>query len=977
MHGDISRRTFAAPHTYRAVVAQQGRVVLDADLNEQADLTAHHDEARTIDIVGRVGGALPTSPEDPGPFAIRATDGKVPDGVPWSALVVTPGRYYVDGVLAESFLPEAGIGWPLTYEPDKPGQPHVRALKGISVAGFGVPPETHTRYALYLEVSDHGVTADEEPRLRESALGGPDTSLRRQTTWQVRWAPLGSEVCSDLGATWLARTPRLMSAHEQDAPPDSDPCSITASGGYKRLENQLYRVQIHDGSDAAAGATFLWSRENGSVVAQPVDLGSSTVAGATRIALDREGRDEELDFDVDDLIEVTSTDHQLQRVPGYLATVVAKTGLDIHVTWLAGHPADLGSLGKAPLVRRWEGGPTKLTTTSKPLEDGITVRFPDGGEARTGDYWLIPARSVQLAYGINETRGSLIWPPPGQPPQAAPVGPPSRIAPLGIVERTGSGDAATWKLIHDCRRLFPPLTELITLDVAGGDGQESPPGSWLDEPLRVVVRNGSRPVPGSWVRFTASNAGSLAATPASSGPASRDVQTEADGVAETRWRLKAEGPVTQVVSVQRLDDKEAGIDVAVRFSARLSVSSQVAFSDEKCGAYQGVTTVEGALRKVARQVELRLQGGDGQLLRQGRAVLPHPIRVVADSACGPVQGVPVGALATDGALVREAVDGEPVPAVLTGATNTADGTTRADGAALFWWQPNKGDTDTLELRLPGDDPHHPIVVSAQRERVGSEAHPGHDGAHITEIKFAADGTDFLNADEVTPDRLEHGVEVWFDAELDPANGEYQTKDRLADPVVRVELDIPWPVPQTCDLWAPAPVGTRMIVLNGWWSVEGRSLHWAPQRPASEWISAIGGLWSNLEPNVTLVRGRFIIEGWALLTTDGRAVNTHTTMFFDRWRLRHKLETDNAVAGGTFTQWFTLGRPEIEIHEIPDLRGWSAPRAIEELRSRGIDWYQLIPPVEDHEDAEVIAQWPSASQYLPGRGPVRLWLRIHR
>ena len=39
-------------------------------------------------------------------------------------------------------------------------------------------------------------------------------------------------------------------------------CEIAATAGYQRLENQLYRVEIHDGGTAP---TFKWSRENGSV----------------------------------------------------------------------------------------------------------------------------------------------------------------------------------------------------------------------------------------------------------------------------------------------------------------------------------------------------------------------------------------------------------------------------------------------------------------------------------------------------------------------------------------------------------------------------------------------------------------------------------------------------------------------------------------------------------------------------------------
>ena len=44
-------------------------------------------------------------------------------------------------------------------------------------------------------------------------------------------------------------------------------CQPIPSAGYQGLENQLYRVEIHQGGPMA-WATFKWSRENGSVVTQ-------------------------------------------------------------------------------------------------------------------------------------------------------------------------------------------------------------------------------------------------------------------------------------------------------------------------------------------------------------------------------------------------------------------------------------------------------------------------------------------------------------------------------------------------------------------------------------------------------------------------------------------------------------------------------------------------------------------------------------
>lgn len=45
----------------------------------------------------------------------------------------------------------------------------------------------------------------------------------------------------------------------------SDPCITPPDARYRGAENQLYRVEIHRGSDAEP-ATFKWSRDNGTVV---------------------------------------------------------------------------------------------------------------------------------------------------------------------------------------------------------------------------------------------------------------------------------------------------------------------------------------------------------------------------------------------------------------------------------------------------------------------------------------------------------------------------------------------------------------------------------------------------------------------------------------------------------------------------------------------------------------------------------------
>jgi hypothetical protein len=559
VHGDFSRWTFDRGAGYRSVLLQQGRVLLDADFNEQAAITAHHDETRMLDVAGRAGG-----PADGAGFALVDAAGAAPDGTAWEDLHVTPGRFYVDGVLAEAAATEEGPGHPLAAQPHLRGNDEQPGLD---------EPEADGRYAAVLDVFTHHVTADEAPQLLESALGGPDTATRGQTVWQVTLRAVDpDETCAAArDAAAEPRTPPTLTASLADVAEVSDPCEITTANGYRRLENQLYRVQIHEVDPGSGEATYLWSRENGSVVAGLDAIGPTAVAAMdAELTLDREGRDEELSIGEGDVVEVTSTDRALHGLPGFLATAGAPEGLLLPVAWAAGAPDDLAALGRAPVVRRWEGEPRPAGGGEDPLEDGIQVAFGEG-EFRTGDHWLIPARTVRLVYGATALSGTIEWPvdETGAPLPQPPLGPEHHRTTIALLDRATADGAGAWTLRADCRRLFPPLTELVTIDLLGGDGQEALAGQPLPEVVRVAVRNGGLAVPGATVRFAAAGGHLDTAPPTSSDPATLDVACDARGHAEVRWLLNAGGPGTQVLTATLLDDASAPVGAEVHVTGRL------------------------------------------------------------------------------------------------------------------------------------------------------------------------------------------------------------------------------------------------------------------------------------------------------------------------------------------------------------------------------------------------------------------------
>jgi hypothetical protein len=246
MKGDFSRRTFDAARHYAAVTMQQGRVQLDADWNEQAEIARHRAQTETLDTVGRCGGPLHAAAFGVVLYANLTAAEKNAVKARWAKFktdgtdfLLSPGRYYVDGILVEN---EELV--PFGLQPDV-----------LDAAALGTGD-----WLLYLDVWERHLTALEEPSvaaqkagaapLREIALGGPDTASRVRVVWQVRAVQVAKAECFPVSPEYQDKTApttgrvRIRAAAPQGS---SDPCVVPAGSGYRGLENQLYRVEIHDG----------------------------------------------------------------------------------------------------------------------------------------------------------------------------------------------------------------------------------------------------------------------------------------------------------------------------------------------------------------------------------------------------------------------------------------------------------------------------------------------------------------------------------------------------------------------------------------------------------------------------------------------------------------------------------------------------------------------------------------------------------
>ena len=109
MTGDFTRSTFRAGNRYSKVRAQQGRAVLDAELNEQTDIAAYGARTTASDVIGVTGAPFHE------PTTFRNFQVSVDAG--GKDLLIAPGRIYVDGILCENSAD------PLKYlsQPDLPG----------------------------------------------------------------------------------------------------------------------------------------------------------------------------------------------------------------------------------------------------------------------------------------------------------------------------------------------------------------------------------------------------------------------------------------------------------------------------------------------------------------------------------------------------------------------------------------------------------------------------------------------------------------------------------------------------------------------------------------------------------------------------------------------------------------------------------------------------------------------------------------
>lgn len=509
MYPDITRDTFRPERHYSGLISHQGRVQLDADFNEQADIDRYRRRQLGAGTIGPAGVEKASNA-----FLVEVA----PDG---SDLLLRPGRMWVEGRLLENTntaVPAEITGLQTVTVPtvildgrslkagdwlevhtgsSTLGPVRVQAVNeqtgqvttATALAGAATGPGADVRrlpslrsqpyarstpapqtlsggaYAIVVEAWDREVTPIDDPAMAEVALNGTETATRLQSAWRARVIRIGSGTSADCSTTvpdFPPPRPDGRLAALVDTPSaGNDPCLLPDPGGYRGLEHQLYRVEVHRvmGDDVV----LKWQRDNAT-------LASRVDAIGTTFRVEDIGRDVVSGFQETGFVELTDEALELDGRSGDLLKVAtidrATREITIDTSFSGLHAevaVNLTQQAFRPRARRWDGrivASRTDPTARHELERGLHVRI-EGSAFSEGDYWLVPARTATIAgpSRIEWPRGD-----DGTPLAVARHGVDRVHAKLAVVNRDSSGWTPTSEI--DCRARFPHLTDIDASDVA-------------------------------------------------------------------------------------------------------------------------------------------------------------------------------------------------------------------------------------------------------------------------------------------------------------------------------------------------------------------------------------------------------------------------------------------------------------------------------------------------------------------------------
>lgn len=567
MRNDASRLRIPLKETrrQRAVVSRQGQVLLDTDFDSQARHQLERIEIETLDMFGMAGRLI--TPAASGGFKIV---GPLPN------FDIAAGRGYLDGWLLENTSPCKLATQPHPYD-------------GSAIAANAI---------IAIKALVRHVDPAEDAALADVALGDAQASGRALNDWQVlRVNAAGAVTCATAmaDAAWTAMaapSTGTLAVLQQTVAPSSDPCSLTPSGGYSRLENLLYRIEVHGGTPKTTtadgpryglhGLKIKLSRRNASLMVR-IDKIEGAAFTVSPPALDMRNW-----FAPGSYAEVVSVHDDIdprqaaanERLFRVAVADDDKITLEATAAQLAAIGAPAGG-GGTWFLRLWDafpgsGGttPAGLAEVSAPanaadsavidLGDGLSIQLSGGAAAsfRRGDCWTCAVRAD----------GSVAWPKTaGVADKMTPHGPETRYAVLAVV-----APAAAGPVIEDCRITPAALTDRSLL-YRGGDGQSVPPPTGgaivaLPARLRVAVFRGETPVANVPIRWELVGPAAAPGQINDANGAFLVTSTGPDGLSEIKWSLNG----ADLASIHQIRATIANAPGAVPmvFSARFETAAQ-------------------------------------------------------------------------------------------------------------------------------------------------------------------------------------------------------------------------------------------------------------------------------------------------------------------------------------------------------------------------------------------------------------------
>jgi len=435
MAADLARITYDPTRQYRSVIAQQGRVTLEADNNEAATIATEALRLETIDLIGATG-----TPDD----GYKVGSGTGPGGVS-----IGPGVFYLGG-------------WRLEFDAqiDLSSQPDWLDALTTPVSGSG-------NLLVALLLTEQSVCAVEDQALREVALGGPDSAARMRLMQHFLRLSVSGDTCADgaaaigkllaadgvtVDATLQLQSAATLLAGFVPGPPNTDPCQPVAAGGYLGADNQLVRVTVIDYDATKHTGTLLWGWNNASILCR---------AGMTdplTLTLTGTPVDEEHAPQLGQAVEILRSQADLTAgnfiaaPEGFVTTLAQAYSFDTGAIALNDAlPAEYQTDKNPLFVRLWQatvpfnaGQVTALDSTS-----GITVTIS------------LPVLPTTIAlrpfwrFAVRPSTPVTIYPQPYSETPQLPDGPRQWLADLAVVQAQASGS----KLLADCRVPFLPLTQ--------------------------------------------------------------------------------------------------------------------------------------------------------------------------------------------------------------------------------------------------------------------------------------------------------------------------------------------------------------------------------------------------------------------------------------------------------------------------------------------------------------------------------------